>query len=167
MFILFVLAIGGRGKMSVFCIRIYALFIPNLNIMTNSTTTNDNKPTIVIMKSLKSPGISILLTLLFGSIGMFYSTISGGLIMTFIMPPIMVYLLFTANWIPFFFLLLIYYPTCTIWGYRATKQYNEKLLNGIDTTEKIDLNIGLIIEGILIFSFFSCFLFAIVTLLFK
>lgn len=93
---------------------------------TNNTTTN-----VVIVKSLKSTGISILLTLLFGSIGMFYSTISGGLVMTFIIPPFMLYFLFTGKWIAFLVAVLIYYPACTIWGYNATKKYNTKLLKDV------------------------------------
>ena len=96
--------------------------------MKNIAATNNTQTIVVITKSVKSRGISILLTVLFGSFGMFYSTISGGLIMTFLIPPFMIYLLFTGKAGAFFCLFLFYYPTCIIWGYNATKDYNAALL---------------------------------------
>ena len=52
----------------------------------SSASANDdfsNKQTnqIIIAQSPKSVGIGIVLALLFGSIGLFYATISGGIIM--------------------------------------------------------------------------------------
>lgn len=142
--------------------------------MESNLTSNDKM--IVITKSPKSAGISILLTLLFGSIGMFYSTISGGLIMTFLVPPIMLYLFFTAKWIAFFVVALIYYPICIIWGYNATRQYNANLflntgsvlqVNKTENKETAELSLYDIIQTGLIVLFFLCFLYAIVTLVFK
>lgn len=46
---------------------------------------------ILVTKSTKSVGIAILLTFLFGPIGLFYASVSGGLIMTF--TPILLILL--------------------------------------------------------------------------
>jgi len=45
----------------------------------------------LVTKSTKSVGIAILLTFLFGPIGLFYASVSGGLIMTF--TPIFLFLL--------------------------------------------------------------------------
>jgi energy-coupling factor transporter transmembrane protein EcfT len=50
----------------------------------------------LVTKSHKSVGIAILLTLLFGSIGLFYAIITGGLIMTFLGPTFLV-ILFIAG----------------------------------------------------------------------
>ena len=126
--------------------------------MTNTAITNNTTTNVVITKSLKSTGTSILLTLLFGSIGMFYSTIFGGLVMTFIVPPVMIYLLFAGKWIAFLVVALIYYPVCTIWGYNATKKYNTTLLSGADTTEKFDISLYSIIEtGLILLFFTDCF----------
>ncbi len=47
---------------------------------------------ILVTRSTKSVGIAILLTFLFGPIGLFYASVSGGLIMTF--APILLFLLF-------------------------------------------------------------------------
>ncbi len=50
--------------------------------MENNQTDKPVKPQIVVVQSQKSVGISIMLTFLFGSFGLFYSTITGGLIMS-------------------------------------------------------------------------------------
>jgi hypothetical protein len=47
----------------------------------------------IVIKQPKNVGIAILLSVLFGPIGLFYSTISGGLIMTFIWPLILLFLI--------------------------------------------------------------------------
>jgi hypothetical protein len=75
-----------------------------------------------VVSPAKSVGISLILTILFGPLGMLYSTVAGGLIM-------MVVSLFVA----FFtcgFGLLITYPLCIIWGAAAASSYNQKLLQG-------------------------------------
>jgi len=50
----------------------------------------------LVTKSHKSVGIAILLTILFGPIGLFYASIAGGLIMTFLVPMFLV-ILFIAG----------------------------------------------------------------------
>ena len=80
------------------------------------------RETVVIMPT-KSVGISLILTFLFGSLGMFYSTIIGAIIM-----------LIAESVIGFFTLgvgLLITHPICMIWGAIAAHQYNQKLLRGL------------------------------------
>ncbi|MFW5694710.1 MAG: hypothetical protein ACOCYB_06055 [Alkalispirochaeta sp.] len=72
------------------------------------------------MVSLKSVGLSIILTFIFGPLGMFYSTIIGGLVM-------MVLSIVLA--IPTFgFGLLITWPVSIIWGALAVRSHNRKLL---------------------------------------
>jgi hypothetical protein len=74
----------------------------------------------VVAVSTKNMGLSLLLTFIFGSIGMLYSTILGAIIM-FIIEIIVGF--FTLG-----FGLLITHPICMIWGAMAVKSYNKKLL---------------------------------------
>ena len=46
----------------------------------------------IVVKQTKSIGIAILLTLLFGPLGLFYASVTAGLIMTF--TPVLFYILF-------------------------------------------------------------------------
>jgi len=69
----------------------------------------------------KSVGISILLTILLGPLGMLYSTISGAIIM-FIVSVIVT--IGTAG-----IGLIITWPICIIWAAVAASDYNDKLLN--------------------------------------
>lgn len=79
------------------------------------------RETLVLMPT-KSVGVSLILTFLFGSLGMFYSTIAGAIIM-----------IIAELIIGFFTLgigLLITHPICMIWGAIAAHRYNQKLLRG-------------------------------------
>ena len=76
-------------------------------------------PQIIIVKNQKSMGITILLTILFGPLGMLYSTILGGVIMIFVS---VIIAMFTLG-----FGLLITWPVCVIWGAVATNKYNKNL----------------------------------------
>lgn len=82
----------------------------------------NEQPKIVVVTSPKSVGIAILLTILFGPLGMLYSTIGGAIIMAVIsvvvgLPTFGIGLIFT-------------WPICVIWAVVATKSYNKKLLAG-------------------------------------
>lgn len=57
----------------------------------NSAATITMTTPYFVTKSPKSVGIAILLTFLFGPIGLFYATVTGGLIMTF--TPIVLFVL--------------------------------------------------------------------------
>ena len=79
----------------------------------------ENQTQIIVTQ--KSMGVTILLTILFGPLGMFYSTIIGGIVM-----------LILSAIVAFFTLglgLLITWPICIIWAALATNNYNKKLLN--------------------------------------
>lgn len=80
----------------------------------------DSKPTVVV--STKSTGIAILLTVLFGPLGMLYSTIWGAIIM-FIATLVIGLLTFGFGFI-------ITWPICIIWAVIAVKSYNRDLLKG-------------------------------------
>lgn len=83
--------------------------------------TNENV-NVVITKSPKSMGISIALTLLFGPLGMFYSTILGAIVMIIIDIIVGVFTLGLG--------LLVTWPIQVIWAAIATNMYNKKLMKG-------------------------------------
>ena len=75
---------------------------------------------VVITYSPKSVGIALLLTFIFGPIGMFYATIWGGFIMLLInlvvgIPTLGLGLIFT-------------WPIQLIWVTLAVRSYNKKLM---------------------------------------
>ena len=77
---------------------------------------------VVIVAQTKSMGIAFILTFLFGPLGMFYSTVVGGIIMMIISIPVAI--------ITLGFGLLITQPICIIWGMIAASIHNKKLLAG-------------------------------------
>lgn len=92
-----------------------------------------------VVKSTKSVGLGILLTLLFGPVGLFYSTVFGGIVMTF--GPFLLVIIFLygmgiqnelisiiaggAIIIGWAFWWLI----CMIWSAIAINQYNKRLMS--------------------------------------
>lgn len=74
----------------------------------------------IVVTSTKNVGIAILLTVLFGSLGMFYSTVWGAVIMTVLSIIIGVLTLGIG--------LLITWPVSIIWGAMAASSYNKSLL---------------------------------------
>ncbi len=91
----------------------------------------------VLVKSYKSAGIAILLTLLFGPVGLFYASVTAGLTMTFIIPVLLVIFIFLAASQGYAFLefsvivtLLIiafYWLICILWAVVAVGEYNRKI----------------------------------------
>jgi hypothetical protein len=74
---------------------------------------------IVVVKNKKSMGITILLSVLFGPLGMFYSTVTGAIVMIIVSIPVA---LFTVG-----IGLLFTWPICIIWAAVATNNYNKSL----------------------------------------
>lgn len=83
--------------------------------------TNENV-NVVVTKSTKSMGISIALTLFFGPLGMFYSTITGAIVM--IIVDIIVGIITLGIG------LLVTWIIQVIWAAVATSSYNKKLMRG-------------------------------------
>ena len=75
---------------------------------------------VTVVTPTKSMGISILLTFLFGPLGMLYSTIMGAVVMGIISLPVG---FFTAG-----LGLIVTWPICVIWGAVATSGYNKRLI---------------------------------------
>lgn len=81
---------------------------------------NEQQRQVVVVVLQKSVGISVLLTFLFGPLGMFYSTIMGAIIMMVIS--------IIIGFVTFGFGILLTWPICMIWGAIAASSYNKKLL---------------------------------------
>lgn len=91
----------------------------------------------LLTKSLKSIGIALLLTFLFGPIGLLYASVSGGLIMT-LTPVIIIALLYAGYWQEnvllmawqsglISILIVTYWLIMLIWAVISVKSYNVKL----------------------------------------
>lgn len=87
--------------------------------METSNQDQSQRPQMVIVKTSKSMGVTILLTILFGPLGMLYSTILGGVIMIIIS---LLVGIFTMG-----FGLIFTWPICIIWAAIATSNYNNNL----------------------------------------
>lgn len=86
---------------------------------------NENQPqkVIVISSQEKSMLATVLLTIFFGPLGLFYATVSGAIIMLIITILVGVFTLgFGA---------LITFPICIIWGIVATNSYNKKIRSNL------------------------------------
>jgi len=83
--------------------------------------SEENKPAQqVIVTSTKSIAISLILTFLFGALGMLYSTIWGAIIMIIVSIIVATVTLGMG--------LFLVWPICMIWGALAAASYNKKLL---------------------------------------
>ena len=74
--------------------------------------------TPVLVVSTKSIGLSLILTFLFGPLGMLYSTIPGAIVMFLVSLPVG---LFTLG-----FGLFLTWPVCMIWGAWAANEHNKR-----------------------------------------
>lgn len=88
--------------------------------MTTQGQASDVQTVITI--PTKSVGISLLLTALFGSLGLFYSTVIGAIIMIVVEGIVGIATLGIG--------FLVTHPICMIWGAIAVSNYNKKLLQG-------------------------------------
>lgn len=86
---------------------------------------------------LKSTTIAILLTTFFGPFGLFYASVSGGFIMLFSIPIMVIFLLgassfssiafgLTAFWCICF--IVLYWPICIIWASISVEKYNRRII---------------------------------------
>lgn len=80
--------------------------------------TQNQKQTVVV-KTEKSMGITILLTILFGPLGMFYSTVTGAIVMIIVSGLVGVFTLGLG--------LIVTWPVCIIWAAISTNNYNKNL----------------------------------------
>ena len=100
----------------------------------------------IVVKPVKSVGISIILTLVLGPIGLFYSTITGGIVMTFLPFFLVIAALagFTSDSSHVSILslggLVIYalfwWLICIIWGVISVNQYNDEIIRNARPVNK-------------------------------
>lgn len=104
----------------------------------------------IVTKSPKNKGIAILLTLIFGPIGLFYASIRAGIIMT-ILPLITVFIIFASTLMGQFFLtramfllfasIIPYWIICFVWAIKAVNNYNKQIeINSINYQNKNNRN---------------------------
>jgi hypothetical protein len=74
---------------------------------------------VTVVVNQKSMGLAILLSLLFGPLGMLYSTITGAIVMLLVN---ILVAIFTVG-----FGLLFTWPICVVWAAIATNNHNKKL----------------------------------------
>lgn len=77
---------------------------------------------VIVTRSPKSMGVSLILTFLFGPFGMFYSTILGGVIMLIV--DIVVGILTFGIGLIFTWIIQM------VWAAISTSMYNSKLMKG-------------------------------------
>jgi len=83
--------------------------------------SDESKPAQqIIVTSTKSIAISLILTFLFGALGMLYSTIWGAIIMIVVSIVVATVTLGMG--------LFLVWPICMIWGALAAASYNKNLL---------------------------------------
>jgi len=80
------------------------------------------KPQVIVVQSLKSMGLGLLLTLIFGPLGMLYSSIIGAVIM-FVVSAVVGFLTLGLG-------LIVIWPICLGWTYAAIKKHNNNLMSG-------------------------------------
>lgn len=73
-------------------------------------------PGYVLVRPAKSVGLAILLAILFGPLGMLYSTVSGALLMMFVS--------FMLGFLSASISLFVTWPVCVIWAALAAESYN-------------------------------------------
>lgn len=86
--------------------------------MTQAPQTNRG---IVVAVPMKSVGLSLLLTFLFGSLGMLYSTVVGAIIMFFVE--------IIVGFLTLGFGLILTHPICMVWGAIAAHRYNKRIMS--------------------------------------
>ena len=92
----------------------------------------------VVTKPQKSVGIAILLTLVFGPIGLFYATVTGGLVMLFgpfILLVLMIMgfvadnpLLWGSTAMLLLFFVLFWWLVCMVWAAIGVSNYNRRIV---------------------------------------
>jgi hypothetical protein len=75
---------------------------------------------VIVVASTKSTGLAVILALLFGQLGLLYSSLLAAAVMFIVSIPVII---FTAG-----FGLLLTQPICAVWAAVAVSSYNKKLL---------------------------------------
>jgi TM2 domain-containing membrane protein YozV len=76
-----------------------------------------------LLMNQKSTGVALLLTFFFGPLGLFYSSVMGGVIMLLVGGIIIVFTAGIGS--------ILVWPICMIWAVMATGSHNKRLLLGL------------------------------------
>ena len=82
----------------------------------------------IVTKPLKNKGLAVFLVVVFGSLGLFYSSITGGIIMTVFFPILLLILFFSQHFFLLIILCCLYYIICIIWAVVGIDLYNKSLI---------------------------------------
>lgn len=101
----------------------------------------------ILIKSYKNAGLAILLTLIFGPVGLFYASVTAGLTMTFVVPLLLVLSVFIAGYmgtaaldLSIIFTLVViafYWLICILWAVTAVAAYNRKIEEEYERQQRI------------------------------
>lgn len=101
----------------------------------------------ILVKSYKSAGIAILLTILFGPIGLFYASVTAGLTMTVFVPILLLSIVLLAyhtdvvlldySLIVVLLVGIFYWLICLIYAVTAVQAYNRKIEEEYERQQKI------------------------------
>lgn len=75
--------------------------------------------TVIVTKAAKSMGIAIILAVLLGPLGLFYSTIIGGIVMAIVS--------LVVGFLTVGFGLLLTWPICVLWAAVAVGMHNKRI----------------------------------------
>ena len=81
----------------------------------------------IVTKPLKNKGLAVFLVVVFGSLGLFYSSIIGGIIMTVFFPILIIILFFSQHYFLLISLCCFYYIICIIWAISGVNSYNRNV----------------------------------------
>ena len=81
--------------------------------------SNESQKIVVVSSGEKSMVASILLSLVFGPLGLLYASVTGGIVMLLVSVVVAIFTLGIG--------LLITFPICIIWAVIATNTYNENI----------------------------------------
>lgn len=90
-------------------------------------------PPVLVLPQIKSVGVSLVLTFFFGAFGMFYSTVTGALVMLggafayAVLTGILSLLTFGAAAVVMVPLAVLFWPAQMIWGAVAASQHNARV----------------------------------------
>lgn len=81
--------------------------------------SNETQKIVIVSSGEKNMVASILLSLIFGPLGLLYASVTGGIVMLLISIVVAIFTLGLG--------LLITFPICIIWAVIATNTYNENV----------------------------------------
>jgi len=115
-------AIAFSQPSRLWIVTVMATFVILVFTTEREVMTTEQARQVIVVAPTKSAGVAILLTVLFGPLGMFYSTIPGAFVMLVVT--------LVLGLVTFGLGLLLTWPICIIWGAMAASSYNKKLVGG-------------------------------------